>query len=105
MKTTIVWQPEDKSLPQLILECTYNAWDGEPMIQWGDNPYPGSPPGVEVESVECVDVDEEGVMLGTAFLGKIIGALCWQADRKGIERAVMESHCEESQGDPDRERD
>jgi len=60
MKTTIVYQTADSSLPQLILECTYSYHDGEPMVMYGDNPYPGSPAGVEVESVICVDVDVDG---------------------------------------------
>ncbi len=104
MKTTIVFQPEDKQLPQLILEVSYSFHEGEPMVMYGDNPYPGSPAGVEVESVFCSDVDhDEGRF--DSMAGRIIGSLAYAAYQKQIDKLVYEAHCEESQGDPDRERE
>ena len=53
MKTTITFKAADNRLPPLILEVEFSAWTGEPMVMYGDNPYPGSPPGVEVDNVVC----------------------------------------------------
>jgi len=106
VKTTIVFQPEDKTLPQLCLECTYSFHEGEPMVMYGDNPYPGSPAGVEVESVRCVGVDHgDGQHPKDAIIGDIIGSLCYLAAPREIDKLVMEAHCEASQVDPDRERE
>lgn len=108
MKTTITFQLEDKSLPALVLEVEFNAWKQQDAY-WVDGNHwePGEPAGVEIESVECVDIDidEPRWIPRPLLVRKIIGALCWQADPKQIDRLVMEAHCEESQGDPDRERE
>ncbi len=105
MKTTIVFQPEDKQLPQLILECEYQFCEGEAETR----DCPGSDDGVEVygDLVRCVDVDCDGgpTINRDDILSKLIGGLAWECGEKRIEKACYESHCEESQGDPDRERE
>jgi hypothetical protein len=101
-RTTIIFQTDSKTLPTLILECEYTAWSGSPQT-WES---PAEPAGVEVSEVLCLDIDDAGCRpFMEDILKKVIGALCWQADRKQIERLVMEGANEEAQGDPDRYRD
>lgn len=106
-KTTIIFHADATNIPPLVLEVEYTAWAGEPMVMYDRNGggYPGSPPGVEVSSVVCIDIDDEIPGINGQQQREIIGGLCWLADRKQIETKVMEAANEQAIGDPDRNRE
>jgi hypothetical protein len=94
VKTTIVYQPANKQLPQLVLEVKYRTC---PAVKdtWVNSRFvPGSPAGVEVESVRCLEAEEdmEGIIVDW---GWIIGDLVLKYDPKGVEKLVMEAHADE----------
>ena len=100
MKTTITFHADAVILPPLILEVVYSYDPGEPMVMYfpDGSGYPGSPAGVEIESVRCIDIDMDWNP-DFAFrpgAGKVIGSLAYSADPKQIERLVMEAYWEDN---------
>jgi hypothetical protein len=83
MKTQITFVAD--STAAILLECEYQFQRGDKQT-WES---PGYPDHVEVETVRAVEVDGEAM---SEEIRSVIGELCMLANRKQIERSVLEAH-------------
>lgn len=86
----------------LILEVDYDFTPGQKetpqTFDSGGEPAVG--PEVAINSVLCVEVDEEdGPKAIHARLAEIIGEMCWQANKREITDKTFEAACEQERDD------